>query len=421
MQADVLSQSPDVVVIFFGTNDLRVDSERVHVPLEKYQANLKTMIEACRKQQARVVICTLPPINSGKYFERHETDPYDAAGGLSSLIKLYQEAAIRMAAYHEIPLVDLQQLLADDPNWMSGDGVHPSEQGCAIIAKHVADAVAPILDNQPMRNRAKHSAKKVRVDGKKRESDVLVYGATSAGIIAAVQASRMNKSVVLLESSDHIGGLTTGGLGATDIGNKDVIGGLSREFYHRVALHYQNDDAWVHETREEFFENRSKRTRLHEVIGENATMWSFEPHVADAIFRELLEEAGVKVHLQQRLVDVTRSDAKITEVATNDGSRFRAKMFIDASYEGDLMAKANVSYRTGREANSLYDETLNAIRDETPKNQFIGHVDPYVVPGDPSSGLIPLIADGDGGKPGDGDDRIQAYNFQVCALPTYRR
>ena len=246
------------------------------------------------------------------------------------------------------------------------------------------------------------------------ETDIVVYGATSAGVIAAVQASRLGRSVVVLEPRNHIGGLTSGGLGATDIGNKDVIGGLSREFYHRIAMHYQKDESWVHETREEFFRHRSKRTKLSEVLGENATMWTFEPSVAEAVFNDMIKEAGVTIHLETELARVKKEGSKVTEIVIGDGRRFKAKMFIDASYEGDLMAKSGVRYRVGREANSQYNETLNGIQPKTPKNQMLGRVDPYVVAGDPDSGLLPLIDDGDGGTAGEGDHRVQAYNFRLC-------
>jgi len=246
------------------------------------------------------------------------------------------------------------------------------------------------------------------------KTDVCVYGGTASGVTAAAEVARLGKSVILLESSQHIGGMTTGGLGATDIGNKDVIGGLSREFYHRVATHYASDDSWKWETREHFFTNRSKRTKLEEVLGEDATMWTFEPHVAQRILNEMLSEAGVPVRLGQRLALVKKAGRHIAEIRMENGAVFRAKMFIDATYEGDLMAMAGVSYRVGREANAIYGETLNGIRAETPKNQIFGSIDPYFIPGDPTSGLIPLIQRGSGGIPGDGDQRVQAYNFRLC-------
>ena len=403
---DVLDHQPDVVVIFFGTNDLRVDAPEIYVPVNQYTANLETMIEECSKIDARVVLCTLPPIKQNAFFTRHNKKDFDAAGGLEKLLQDYRTAAQTVAAKRDVPVVDLNELLRQEPEWLSKDGVHPSPEGNSILAKHIAKVVAPLLPSK--------AAESASQTDDQYEADIIVYGATSSGVMAAIQAARLNKSVMLLEPKTHIGGLTTGALGATDIGNKGVIGGLSREFYRRVAQHYADDAAWTKETREEFFANRSKRTTLKDVSGEDATMWTFEPHVAQAIFAKMLEEAGVSVRLRQTVAEVRKAGSRVTEIETVDYNIYRGKMFIDATYEGDLMAKAGVSYRVGREANAEYDETLNGIRDETPKNQIYDNVDPYIVPGDPSSGLIPLIQPGDGGTPGDGDHRVQAYNFRLC-------
>ncbi|MGB7323772.1 MAG: sulfatase-like hydrolase/transferase [Rubripirellula sp.] len=145
MSTDVLEHKPDVVVIFFGTNDLRVDSQRVHVPVLEYRANLEAMIDACQTARAEVVLCTLPPIDPEPFFTRHDRELFDAAGGLSVLVKNYQQAAIDVATDRDVSLVDLQSLLVDQPQWISSDGVHPSDEGSAIIAKHVSHAVAPLL------------------------------------------------------------------------------------------------------------------------------------------------------------------------------------------------------------------------------------------------------------------------------------
>jgi flavin-dependent dehydrogenase len=192
------------------------------------------------------------------------------------------------------------------------------------------------------------------------DTDVCVYGGTAAGAAAAVQAARMGKSVVLAEFGSHIGGLTSGGLGATDIGNKAAIGGISREFYHRVAEHYEKPEAWVHETREEFFKRHSKRTTIEEASGPEGTMWTFEPQVAEKILREMLGK--IPVRFKQRLGSVRKENGRIREITMEDGTVYRARMFIDATYEGDLMAKAGVSYTVGRESNGKYGETLNGIR-----------------------------------------------------------
>jgi len=247
------------------------------------------------------------------------------------------------------------------------------------------------------------------------ETDVCIYGGTCAGVAAAVQTARMGKSLVLLEFGKHLGGLSAGGLGATDIGNKAAIGGIAREFYRRIAQYYANGSAWTRESRQDYFRLRSSgQANASDLDSTNATMWTFEPHVAEAIFRQMIEEAKVPVRFEQRLAAVRKEGARITEIVMENATIFRAKMFIDASYEGDLMAGAKVSYHVGREANPRYGETLNGVRAQTPSHQFQTAIDPYVKAGDPSSELLPFIQPGDGGKPGAGDFRVQAYNFRLC-------
>ncbi len=248
------------------------------------------------------------------------------------------------------------------------------------------------------------------------ETDVCVFGGTSGGIAAAIQAARMGRSVVLAEPGNHLGGLTTGGLGATDIGNKAAIGGIAREFYGRIARHYANDAAWTFETRPDYFAKRgSGQSAASDLTSSNATMWTFEPRVAVKVFNEMLTAApAVRVLREQRLASVKKDGARLTSITMENGNVLRARMFIDATYEGDLMALAKVSFHVGREANATYGETLNGIRAQTPKHQFTVPVDPYVKPGDPASGLLPFIAPGDGGKPGDGDARVQTYNYRLC-------
>ena len=247
------------------------------------------------------------------------------------------------------------------------------------------------------------------------ETDVCVFGGTSGGIAAAIQCARMGKSVVLLEPGKYLGGLTTGGLGATDIGNKAAVGGMSREFYRRIAKHYADDANWKLEKREDFFSKRaSGQSKASDLTSVDATMWTFEPHVAAKVYREMLQEAKVPWHFNQRLASLKKDGLRVAEIRMENGQAYRAKVFIDATYEGDLMAKAGVSYHVGREANATYGETLNGIRAETPKHQFIVPVDPYVKPGDPGSGLLPFIQPGDGGKPGEGDHRVQTYNYRLC-------
>ncbi len=249
--------------------------------------------------------------------------------------------------------------------------------------------------------------------------DVVVYGGTSAGVIAAVQASRMGKSVVLIEPGNHLGGLSSGGLGATDIGNKNAIGGLAHEFYHRLYLYYSADSSWTWQSRDQYSSDRD--------WNKDKTFWMFEPHVARKLFDKFITDEDIPVVYHQRIdlnKGVQKKDSRIIALVMESGSIFRAKMFIDATYEGDLLAIAGVSYTIGRESNSKYDETLNGVQTKNARyHQFIKPVDPYLTPGDPSSGLLPGISGDPPGSDGQGDHRIQAYCFRLCAtdVPANRR
>ena len=247
------------------------------------------------------------------------------------------------------------------------------------------------------------------------EADLCIFGGTSGGIAAAVQAARLGKTAVLVNPTKYLGGLTTGGLGATDIGNKAAIGGLARDYYHRLAQHYAKDRSWTLETAPDYFsKRRGGQAGASALTGADATMWTFEPGVAEKVFLQWLDEAKTPVYLNQRLKSVTKTGPRITEITMENGRVFRAKMFMDATYEGDLLAKAGCSFHVGREANATYGETLNGVRASTPHHQFTVPVDPYVKPGDARSGLLPHIQSGDGGKPGDGDKAAQAYNYRLC-------
>ena len=253
------------------------------------------------------------------------------------------------------------------------------------------------------------------------EYDIVVYGGTSGGITAAIQAKRMGKSAVLIEPTKFLGGLTTGGLGATDIGNKKAIGGMSREFYSRVFQHYAEAGNWTRQTRDEYFAKRP-----HGNTGSEDTMWTFEPHVATKIYDDMIAEAKVPVVFGERLdlkKGVVKDGARIVKIVMESGREFAGKVFIDATYEGDLMAKAGVSYHVGREANATYGEAINGVQTvHSVSHQFTKNVDPYVKPGDPSSGLLPGI-EKDPGVEFSGDRKVQAYNFRMCTtdVPDNRR
>lgn len=242
--------------------------------------------------------------------------------------------------------------------------------------------------------------------------DIVVYGGTSGGVVAAIQAKRMGKSVALIEPTKFVGGLTTGGLGATDIGNKRCIGGISREFYERIFDHYSQSSNWKQETRDAYFKSRTRSTESEKA------MWTFEPHVATSVYTQMLADAKIDVVFGERLdlkKGVVMEGTSIKKIVMESGREFAGKVFIDATYEGDLMAKAGVSYHVGREANSKYGETINGLQIAgAVHHQFTKQVDPYRKPGDPSSGLLPGVWPAPTGKDGDGDHRIQAYNFRMC-------
>lgn len=242
--------------------------------------------------------------------------------------------------------------------------------------------------------------------------DLVVYGGTSGGVVAAIQARRMGKTAIVVEPGKHLGGLTSGGLGATDIGNKAAIGGISREFYQGIKKHYSDPANWKHEKPENYRSGRSSEQSQEDA------MWTFEPHVAERLFERMCQEVGVVVVKQERLDlknGVEKQGGRITGIRTESGRTFRGRMFVDATYEGDLMAKAGVSYTVGREANSQYGETLNGVQTKNAtKHQFVTGVDPYVKKGDKSSGLLPLVHAGPPGEEGSADRRVQAYNFRMC-------
>jgi hypothetical protein len=240
-------------------------------------------------------------------------------------------------------------------------------------------------------------------------SDIVIYGCTSAGVIAAIEARRLDRSVLLICRDAYVGGMTTNGLGWSDTGNHRAIGGLSLEFYRRVKRHYDDPSAWTFGKRPDKAEN---------FIDDDA-MWQFEPKVAEQIYEAWLKEAGVTLVRSQ---PIDRGDGavevktgRIIAFRSKTGRRFAGRIFIDASYEGDLMAGAGVGFAVGREANVTYGETLNGVQmANTTNHQFTLDVDPYVVPGKPGSGLLPRVTADRIVPDGTGDHRIQAYTFRMC-------
>ena len=243
------------------------------------------------------------------------------------------------------------------------------------------------------------------------EADLCIYGGTSAGVIAAVQASTMGKKVILVEAGQHLGGMSVEGLGGTDIDNQPfrnspAVGGLALDFYRRINAHY----------------NRSaKFEAMLATGGTDTSLWRFEPHVAEAVWEAWVAEAGItvlRVHRLKETAGVTKDGERITTLHFENGAEVRAKMFIDATYEGDLLAFAGVRFAVGREGNAQYGETNNGIRTDTTHKQHDKPIDPYQTPGDPKSGVIFGVQDGPLGEHGAADDSIQGYCFRLCLTKT---
>ena len=240
-------------------------------------------------------------------------------------------------------------------------------------------------------------------------TDVCVYGGTAAGVVTAVQVARMGKTVALIEPGQHVGGMTSGGLGNTDIGKQISIGGVTREFYQSIRSWYQDPAHWKFQSKDDY---KWKGDRVVE-----DAWFVFEPHVAELKLNEMLKEAKVSVVFGERLDlnnGVVKEDATIKSIRMESGQVFTAKVFIDCSYEGDLMAKAGVSYVIGREPNSQYGESINGVQTTEPARRGPRPLDPYVVPGDPNSGVLKQLQPDVVGKDGDGDKRVQAYNYRLC-------
>lgn len=242
-----------------------------------------------------------------------------------------------------------------------------------------------------------------------RRADIVIYGCTSGGVIAAIEARRLGRSVLLVCREDYLGGMSTNGLGWSDTGNHRAIGGLSLEFYRKVKRHYDDPKIWVHAPRP---------VRASNFVDGEA-MWQFEPGVGERIYEDWARAAGVTIVRNQPLDRSKRgvevANRRVVAFHSKTGQRFEGKVFIDATYEGDLMAGAGVRFTVGREANAAYGETLNGVQlKNTTNHQFTLDIDPYRVAGDPSSGLLPRISAERPAPDGSADARIQAYTYRMC-------
>jgi hypothetical protein len=249
------------------------------------------------------------------------------------------------------------------------------------------------------------------------KADVIIYGGTPAAITAAVQVIKSGKTVIIVSPDQHLGGMSSSGLGYTDTGNKSVIGGLAREFYQRIYNYYQKPESWRWEKKEEYG-NVGQGTPA--IDGNLKTMWIFEPHIAECVFEDFVKEYKIKVFRNEwldREKGVNKSDGRIKSITTLNGITFEGKIFVDATYEGDLMAAAGVRYVTGRESNNTYHETWNGVQAGIfhHKHNFDDcKISPYKIGNDPNSGILPLISTDVPGKNGEGDKKLQAYCFRMC-------
>ncbi|WP_420139177.1 FAD-dependent oxidoreductase [Sphingomonas sp.] len=242
------------------------------------------------------------------------------------------------------------------------------------------------------------------------EADLVVYGCTSAGVTAATAASDLGKTVTLLCTGDYVGGMTTNGLGWSDTGNHRAIGGMALRFYREVKRWYDQPGAWTASARP---------SDATENFVNDGAQWIFEPHVAERIYEDWLRRKTIKIVRNQRLDrsagGVRKDGARIVAIRSESGVLYRGKMFIDATYEGDLMAASGVSFAVGREANATYGETLNGVQTRNSvKHQFTKDIDPYVVPGRPASGLLPHISAERADPDGSADRKVQAYMYRLC-------
>lgn len=244
------------------------------------------------------------------------------------------------------------------------------------------------------------------VEGKS-SFDVCVYGESASGCIAAIECARHGKTVVLVSKNEHVGGLVTSGLTATDMNKQAVIGGITSEFYQRIYSYYLQDSVWKDQTRGDFFELTKKRTYSGK-NDERRMQWVYESSVAEMIMLDMLKESGVHLHYNAQVISVAKKGYLIKHITLTDGERIYAKEFIDCSYTGDLMAKSGIGYTVGREPISQYNEPLAGIR--IYDQDLFGDANGI----NPRTGKPwPLVDAKLWGKPGDGDNRVQSYCYRV--------
>lgn len=248
------------------------------------------------------------------------------------------------------------------------------------------------------------------------KADLVIYGGTSAAVTCALQASEMGHSVIMVSPDKHLGGMSSSGLGFTDTGNKEVIGGLARRFYQLIYEHYEDSSAWR-------WQNKSDYGNVGQgnpaIDGDKRTMWIFEPLAAEESFERMIAGPNIRIMRNEWLdrdSGVIMRKGKILAIKTLSGKYISGKVFVDATYEGDLMASAGVSYTVGREACSEYNEKWNGVQAGVfhHGHWFRDKIDPYVIPGKPESGLLKGISADKPGPNCSGDKKVQAYCYRLC-------
>lgn len=245
--------------------------------------------------------------------------------------------------------------------------------------------------------------------------DICIYGESASGVIAAIQGARMGKKVVLVSKNNHVGGLVTSGLTATDMNRNDLIGGITKEFYNKIYSYYLQPEVWRNQDRESFMISTLKRTYRGK-NDERQIQWVYESSVAERIMLDMLKTAGVEILFNHRLdlnKNVQKEENIIKSIQLENGKSIEAKMFIDASYEGDLLARAGISYTVGRESNLQYGETYNGIRINYDQGKDLTKISPYIKEGNAKSGTLPYVTAQEWGKQGDADKRVQAYCYRM--------
>lgn len=411
LDSKVLVFKPDAVFIEFAMNDAFTNyaNPSFNLSVAEARSNLNQMIDRIltNRSDTEIILQTMNTV-------------WDSTNTASVSATMRPHLADYYQMYRDVAAERGLLLIDNEPNWRAVqtndpgtfanyvyDGTHPVTNGYTAV-------VMPLLKRKLVGEVSWYTNQ--NSGPVLLESAVCVYGDTAAAVCAAVQASRQGKKCVLVAPFYRLGGMTSGGLGQTDTGSSTAyIGGLAREFYRRIYWYYRDNTAWNIESRSAYVSRSA--TDPDEA---NHIQVTFEPKVAERIFEDMLAEAGVTA-INARLLrnggaGVKKSGQTIQEIATDDGKYFvRAGAFIDASYEGDLMAEAGVPYTVGREANTNYGETINGIEvSKAAAHQLPNGVDPYVQAGNPASGLLPGVEPAIGGADGTGDARLQSYNFRMC-------